>query len=383
MSLIKLWNGQKHGEERMNKADVLVWRDNAKNELMKIKSVESGSEYLNKIKAIETWAKAEKKDAELQNIIAEQKIRTQRILGRLIEDGQQRGEIAKRDKGGANIVRSNGVIGGDTVKTLSEIGITRNESSQFKKIADLPDEIFEKEIATAKDESRRRVELTTSRILQAVKSYEKEKYRDEKAESGKRIENIDVDFRLGDFEEVFKDIKDGSVDCIITDPPYPYEFIECWTKLSRFAKRVLKPNGFCIAYSGQFNLIEVLERMKEHLDYYWMFAMYQAGSTQIVSPTNIMCAWKPVIIFQNGKKKNTKTIRDYFISENREKNGHEWQQSLSGVSYLIEMFTNPGDLICEPFAGSGTTIKACIEMKRNIMASELDEKTYNIARCLL
>jgi len=324
---------------------------------------------------------AEKKEAALQNIVAEQKIRTQRILGRLIDEGQQRGEIATQQIHGKGIQTS--VTNNDTHKTLSELGITRNESSQFKKIAELPEEIFEKEIAVAKNESKKRIELTTSRIMSVVKDYEKNKQREEKAERGKQITNIDVDFRLGDFEDVFNDIKDGSVDCIITDPPYPYEFIECWTKLSRFAKRVLKPNGYCVAYSGQFHLPEVLERMKEHLDYYWMFAMYQAGSTQIVSPTNIMCAWKPVIIFQNGKKKNTKTIRDYFISESREKDGHDWQQSLSGVSYLIEMFTNPGDLICEPFAGSGTKIKACIEMKRNIIASEINEKTFNIAKALL
>ena len=38
---------------------------------------------------------------------------------------------------------------------------------------------------------------------------------------------------------------------ITENPPYPKEFIEVWSKLSRFAKRVLKPNGYCISYSGQ------------------------------------------------------------------------------------------------------------------------------------
>ena len=59
--------------------DALILRDNAKQQLAQIKDIETGVEYLNKVKAIETWAKAEKKDAELQNIIAEQKLRTQRI----------------------------------------------------------------------------------------------------------------------------------------------------------------------------------------------------------------------------------------------------------------------------------------------------------------
>ena len=47
------------------------------------------------------------------------------------------------------------------------------------------------------------------------------------------------------------------------------------------------------------------------------------------------------------------------------------------------MFTKEGDTILEPFAGSGTTIICAKEKNRNIIAAELDEKTYNIAKALL
>lgn len=332
-------------------------------------------DYLNKVKAIEVWAKAEKKDAELQNMIAEQKIRTQRILGGLIKDGQRDGEIATQKDG-----RPISVPQGNTYKTLSDIGITRKESSTFQAINSIPEQVFEKEIEVKKHAVNRAVsELTTAGMLSLAKEYKKQSDRNEQAEIGKTIETT-LDFRLGDFEEVFADIEDGSIDCIITDPPYPYEFIECWTKLSRFASKKLKPNGYCIAYSGQMHLPEVIKRMNEHLDYYWTFAVYHEGQTQIVNGVNLICRWKPVLIFQNGKKKLLNTFQDYFISEQREKNGHDWQQSKSGVSYLIEMFTNEGDLICEPFAGSGTTIKVAIAKNRRIIAAEIDETTYNIAK---
>jgi DNA modification methylase len=196
---------------------------------------------------------------------------------------------------------------------------------------------------------------------------------------GKDI-NTDFIFKLGDFEEVLSDIPDGSIDCIITDPPYPKEFIECWSKLSRFAARVLKPNGFCIAYSGQYNLPEVINRMSKNLDYYWTFCVYHEGQTQIVNAVNLICRWKPVLIFQNGRSKISNTIQDYFISEQREKSGHDWQQSVSGISYLIDMFTHVDDLIVEPFAGSGTTVIAARKMGRRIIAAEIDEETYNIAK---
>lgn len=219
-------------------------------------------------------------------------------------------------------------------------------------------------------------------IKKAEKKEEKEQQRKVLAEKGAKKE-VEIDFRLGDFEEVFTDLQDGSVDCIITDPPYPYEFIEVWSKLSRFAKRVLKPNGYCIAYSGQMHLPEVIKRMNEYLDYYWTFAVYHEGQTQIVNGVNLMCRWKPVLIFQNGKKKLGNTFQDYFISEQREKKGHDWQQSKSGVGYLIEMFTKPNDLILEPFAGSGTTIIAAKEKNRRVIGAEIDQQTYNIAKALI
>ena len=229
-------------------------------------------------------------------------------------------------------------------------------------------------------------EVSINAAYKEIKKEEKKEAIEEErrilAEEGSKKE-IEIDFRLGDFEEVFADIEDGSIDCIITDPPYPKEFLECWTKLSRFAKRVLKPNGFCIAYSGQMHLPEVMKRMNEHLDYYWTFAVYHEGQTQIVNGVNLICRWKPVLIYQNQKKKLSNTFQDYFISKHREKQGHDWQQSKSGVGYLIEMFTKPNDLILEPFAGSGTTIKAAIEKGRRIKASEIEVDTYNIAKSLL
>ena len=114
--------------------DALELRDNAKQQLQEIKTIETGVDYLNKVKTIETWAKAEKKDAELQNIIAEQKLRTQRKLGDLIKEGQQKGEI--QSQGGHNKKQTKE----DIVCSVSDFGISHIKSSEFQKIASLPEE---------------------------------------------------------------------------------------------------------------------------------------------------------------------------------------------------------------------------------------------------
>jgi len=266
-----------------------------------------------------------------------------------------------------------------SIKEVAKVAnVSHDTIAKVKKIQEKAPEEVKAKLTTG--------EVSINQAYQDIKKEEKKQQKEQErkalAEQGAEKE-IEIDLRLGDFEEVLADLPDGSVDCIITDPPYPYQFIEVWSKLSRFAKRVLKPNGYCIAYSGQMHLPEVIKRMKEHLDYYWTFAVYHEGQTQIVNGVNLICRWKPVLIFQNGKKKIENTFQDYFISEQREKQGHDWQQSKSGVAYLIEMFTNPNDLIVEPFAGSGTTLIAAKEKNRRVIGAEIDLETYNIAKELI
>jgi hypothetical protein len=172
----------------MNENMALALRDNARNELMKIKDVESGVDYLNKVKAIEVWAKAEKKDAELQTLIAEQKIRTQRILGKLLQESNVSKNVGNRFVDGETIQPS---------KTLTSLGISKDQSSAFQKIASIPDTTFEEVIAAKKKAVEDSVaELTTAGMLKVAKEvkYEqrkqdaqKEQWSDEEAEIMERV----------------------------------------------------------------------------------------------------------------------------------------------------------------------------------------------------
>jgi len=172
--------------------DALQLRDNAKQQLAEIRTIETGVEYLNKVKAIETWAKAEKKDAELQNIIAEQKLRTQRILGKLLKESDL---VRHRPKKGTHST------------TLSDFGINKDNSRRFQKIASLPQNIFEEEIAIAKEETNKRIELTTSRLLKVAKKIEREQDLKQQKEV---IDKLDYTTLLDNY------------DVLVVDPPWEY-----------------------------------------------------------------------------------------------------------------------------------------------------------------
>lgn len=94
---------------------------------------------------------------EAQNNIAEIRIRYERELGKLIQKLQADGELASKENNLRNH-RSDT----QSVRTLSDVGITHKQSSRWQFMAALPDENFEAHIAEAKENGW---ELTTAAIV--------------------------------------------------------------------------------------------------------------------------------------------------------------------------------------------------------------------------
>lgn len=63
----------------------------------------------------------------------------------------------------------------------------------------------------------------------------------------------------------------------------------------------------------------------------------------------------------------------------RETRVHPTQKPLALMAALVRDFTDPGDLVCDPFAGSGTTGVACRRMGRRFIGWERDPKYHAIA----
>lgn len=245
---------------------------------------------------------------------------------------------------------------------LPEMGITRDQSSNWQRIADIPEEKFEEYIQTEK-------EITTSGAVKLAKDLKRDNRINEEKEY-RATKTLDIDIRKGDFKLVLDNVND--IDAIITDPPYPKEYLQCFSDLSLFASKHLKKDGFIAIYSGQYHLPEVIKRLSEYLTYVWTFCLYHVGKKQLVNGVNIMCGWKPVLIYSNGNKKMRFSAYDVLISEAREKFSHEWQQSESGVESLIDILSKPGDLIVDPFSGSGSFGVVANKLGRKFIGAEIE-----------
>ena len=59
---------------------------------------------------------------------------------------------------------------------------------------------------------------------------------------------------------------------------------------------------------------------------------------------------------------------------------HPTQKPVNLLKNLIEIFTDPGDVVIDPCAGSGSTLRACAEIGRNCYGFEVDKKFYREAK---
>jgi site-specific DNA-methyltransferase (adenine-specific) len=197
-----------------------------------------------------------------------------------------------------------------------------------------------------------------------------------------QIEGPGWEIRTGDFREVLADIPDQSVDAIVTDPPYNVEGVPLYSDLSEFAARVLKPGRLCVAYCGKMALPEHFERLGEHLEYVWTGAIFLPGRHTVFRQKMIFGRWRPVAFFSVGTYEVRTTIVDALMAEGRGEKApddHPWQQTVGPFSRLVEMAARPGELVVDPFLGSGTTGLACVATRRQFLGCDRDVGAVSLA----
>ena len=59
---------------------------------------------------------------------------------------------------------------------------------------------------------------------------------------------------------------------------------------------------------------------------------------------------------------------------------HPTQKPIKVLKRLIEIFTDEGDTVIDPVAGSGSTLRACMELNRNCYGFEIDKNFYKMAK---
>ena len=158
-------------------------------------------------------------------------------------------------------------------------------------------------------------------------------------------------------------------DAVITDPPYPQKYLPAFSELAQACSGAKVP--LVAVMSGQSYLPQVMQRLCEHLTYRWTLAYMTPGGQAVQQwQAKVNTSWKPVLLFGDAGD----WFGDVAISKpnDNDKRFHGWGQSESGIGDLVGRLTKPGQLVCDPFVGGGTTAVVSLALARRFVGCDID-----------
>jgi len=200
--------------------------------------------------------------------------------------------------------------------------------------------------------------------------------------------------------EGFKLLSDECIDLIVTDPPYSSQLVS-WDKKTvewqlswlREAKRVLKPGGYMYVFFAPMNMYQVEGWFRQEMKLKNILVWYHPNlhaSYMSYGSDRWKSSWDAIFYAQKpGSKRLSKKTSEagYLLGGGLDVQVypqprpllHKAQKPLELVEKLIAASSNEGDLVLDPFVGSGTTALACKHLRRRFIGFELDAKYIQIA----
>jgi len=228
-----------------------------------------------------------------------------------------------------------------------------------------------------------------------------------------------IEIIMGDAVEELRKLEASSVDLIVADPPYNLgknygnnqdskgfeEYLSFSKKWSTEAHRILKPTGTLYVFMG-FRFISyiyhILDRELGMFFNSWIVWHYTQGMGRKkgFSPRH-----DDILMFTKSKRYKfnldsvrvpQKYYRDrnnmrganpgdvwifshvHYCNENRQK--HPTQKPEGLIERMVLASTDKGDLVVDPFCGSGTTLRVCQQLERDAIGMEINPEYVSMTK---
>ncbi|MEM9128596.1 MAG: DNA methyltransferase [Pseudomonadota bacterium] len=199
----------------------------------------------------------------------------------------------------------------------------------------------------------------------------------------------------GDCVQVMQTMPTHSIDLIVTDPPYGVRYrdrtgrqvandhgLEWVVPAYQEMYRLLKQNSICISFYG-WNRIEVFMNAWKRAGFTPVsHIVWRKGYSSKVG--FVKASHEQAYVLAKGRPPMPRNplwdVQRWHYTGNEH---HPTQKSVEIIRPLIESFSRPGDVVLDPFAGSGSTPLAADVCGRHGLGIELDATHCDVARTRL
>ncbi len=219
----------------------------------------------------------------------------------------------------------------------------------------------------------------------------------------------------GDALEFLRSLEPGSVDLLLSDPPYgttdnEWDVAPDWNEYWPAIWRALKPNGAAIIFSQLPPALDVVAASRKEYRYEFIWhktnavGFLNSGKMPMRAHENALVFYRKLptynsirIASQDGEytinqgklTKNysnnglTKNVTDVIRCGRTGKSYHPTQKPTEILEYLVRLYTKPGELVVDMFMGSGSTAVAALGEHRRFAGSELSPEYFEICKTRL
>lgn len=204
---------------------------------------------------------------------------------------------------------------------------------------------------------------------------------------------------LGDCREILPTI--GTVDAVVTDPPYGIGFkyeshIDSREQYPEFIWPIIEAAEKCVVEGGPIFVWQAQEWMPRFHEVFprpWRVLVAAKNFVQMRAVA-MQHAYEPVLVWWKPGAKPWRSLsgstypnRDWFVSDSasavsdttRLAKGHPCPRQDDALDFIVSNWCPPGATVLDPFMGSGTTLVAAAKLGRRGIGIEIEPKYFDIA----
>jgi DNA modification methylase len=192
---------------------------------------------------------------------------------------------------------------------------------------------------------------------------------------------MNYELHLGDCLEVMKSIPDGSVDAVITDPPYGIKRFEKGFGYTRFKGHGAEKRGLQWDKKPSADTVDAILSIGKH-------HIIWGANNFVLPPSESFLVWDKFqtvdnfasaeLAYSDIEGLTAKVFRYSIHAHNHKKKYHPTQKPIELMRWCLS-FIPEAHTILDPFMGSGTTGVACMMEGRRFIGIEIDPDYFKIA----